>query len=249
MSGSGLSATVWGSPTATKHAILLHGIIASSQTWWRVGPALAEQGYLVTAPDLLGHGTARRGGADQDYKIAALAEEVLPFFTTGPKYDLVIAHSLGCLVVLHLLSHLSSKPTRVIFVDPPLYQTRETAEKKAEQFADEATNVKSIEAYMAANPRWKREDAACKVFAAEMCDAAAARGILMQNIPWDFGHLLSNIPASVDLTIQAADPSLDPCFRVEEAADYPRVKTQVIRGCKHSIQREAPEVVLEAALA
>ena len=35
--------------------LLLHGLGSNSNGWWRVGPALAEAGYRVTAPDLRGH--------------------------------------------------------------------------------------------------------------------------------------------------------------------------------------------------
>ncbi|KAG6378837.1 hypothetical protein JVT61DRAFT_13117 [Boletus reticuloceps] len=38
------SATVWGSPTARKHALLIHGLTSSSHTWHRVASSLASQG-------------------------------------------------------------------------------------------------------------------------------------------------------------------------------------------------------------
>ena len=51
------SGTTWGSPTATKHALLIHGLSSSSHTWHRVASSLAAQGtirslYLITALEL-----------------------------------------------------------------------------------------------------------------------------------------------------------------------------------------------------
>ena len=35
---------------------LLHGMMSTAATWWRIGPALAGMGWTVDAPDLPGHG-------------------------------------------------------------------------------------------------------------------------------------------------------------------------------------------------
>ena len=45
------SATQWGLPTASKRALLIHGLTCSSQTWERVAQALVEAGILF--PNLL----------------------------------------------------------------------------------------------------------------------------------------------------------------------------------------------------
>ena len=39
-------------------AILVHGVTASSRTWWRVGPWFAENGWHAVAIDLRGHGAS-----------------------------------------------------------------------------------------------------------------------------------------------------------------------------------------------
>lgn len=38
------SATLWGSLTARKHALLIHGLTSSSHTWHTVASSLAAQG-------------------------------------------------------------------------------------------------------------------------------------------------------------------------------------------------------------
>ncbi len=56
-----LSVRVWGSGPRT--ALLVHGFSDDAQTWWRVGPALADLGHTVLAPDLRGHGCSPRAAA------------------------------------------------------------------------------------------------------------------------------------------------------------------------------------------
>ena len=38
------AATTWGSPSATKVAVLIHGLASSSQTWIDVAPELVKEG-------------------------------------------------------------------------------------------------------------------------------------------------------------------------------------------------------------
>ncbi|WP_141777138.1 alpha/beta fold hydrolase [Phycicoccus sp. SLBN-51] len=44
----------WGG--GNRYAVLLHGMSASSRVYHRLGPALADCGFHVVAPDLPGHG-------------------------------------------------------------------------------------------------------------------------------------------------------------------------------------------------
>ena len=46
-----------------KTVLLLHGISSNKEGWWRVGPALADLGYHVIAPDLRGHGVNELPGS------------------------------------------------------------------------------------------------------------------------------------------------------------------------------------------
>lgn len=78
----------------------------------------------MVAPDLLGHGLAR---SSTDYTFKAFADALLPLLSSTPPYDLVIGHSLGCLVALKLLPHLSGS-LRVILVDPPLEMNKDATE-------------------------------------------------------------------------------------------------------------------------
>ncbi|KIJ60854.1 hypothetical protein HYDPIDRAFT_116719 [Hydnomerulius pinastri MD-312] len=248
-----LSASTWGPPTAIKHVLLIHGLTSSSQVWYRVAQDFAARGYSVTAPDLLGHGTARR--AVSDYTVSALAEEFRPLLTATPasanggRYDVVIGHSLGGLVALALLPLLKSdRPVRVVLVDPPLEQSPELVAHYRKLYPFNVRNPKTAEAHLEANPLWTKEDAAFKALSERLCDPVAVEAIFDQNVPWSFSHHLTTIPDNVNLTILAADPSKTPCVKEEDLKVYPHVIAKTVWGATHSIPREFPEVIVQSAL-
>jgi hypothetical protein len=49
------SATTWGSPGASKTAVLIHGLASSSQTWVDVAPELVKKGLQITFDELFLH--------------------------------------------------------------------------------------------------------------------------------------------------------------------------------------------------
>ncbi|EIW80640.1 alpha beta-hydrolase [Coniophora puteana RWD-64-598 SS2] len=254
-----LSISQWGLPSAKKRALLIHGIASSSSSWYRVAHMLVAGGYLVTAPDLLGHGTAPHS---QKGRVQDLAEALRPLFESPyPPFDLIIAHSLGCVVALVALEYLdASRTTAVVLVDPPILpdpppdrvpdeeRTKEGMDIVRAMFLEEVLNTPSIESYMHANPGWAREDAVLKVHGAHMCDPDIIDSIFEQNFPWSFAHLLDGLPSHVKMTILAADPQRRPAFFVEAVEKYRSIRTVVVDGATHSIHREFPDVVAETGL-
>ncbi|KAH7923376.1 alpha/beta-hydrolase [Leucogyrophana mollusca] len=253
-----LSLTCWGSPSATKHALLIHGLTSSSGCWFRVAQALADEGYFVTAPDLLGHGTAPRS---VDCSLAALAAALHPLFDARcPPFSIIVGHSLGAVVALALLPILpTTHITPVILLDPPLLppdqtpahrQSIQRMEKSCAVVIEEVTaKIPTVEEFMCANPRWSREDAVWKVLGAQLCDPAAIEAIFRQNHPWSFEHLLKTVPSTVHLSIIAGDPAMCPSFFVDTAKAFPHIRTSIIEGATHSIHREFPQAVVAAVLA
>jgi pimeloyl-ACP methyl ester carboxylesterase len=82
----------WG--TGTRYAVLLHGMSASSRVFHRLGPALADHGFHVVAPDLPGHG---RSEPDPDATIESFADAVLASVPARP--TLAVGHSMGGMVL------------------------------------------------------------------------------------------------------------------------------------------------------
>ena len=258
------SVATWGSPSATKNALLIHGITSVAQTWHRVARDLADRGYYVLAPDLPGHGMA---GLTQSFSVAALAEALLPLFSAPyPRFELIIGHSLGAVIVLqllHLLPPFSQHPaasansyTRVLLLDPPLYQSPRVAEHYRQFFMKDVASPRSTAQHLSENPRWKLEDAAWKELGEHMITPETIDRVFKDNDPWAFTHLLTLPPGmqgSVYLTVLGADPHLKdhkPSFRVEEGQPYlnPRLDTAIVWGATHGIHREFPEIVVEYSL-
>jgi len=114
-------------------------------------------GYLVIAPNLLGHASRMPGS---DFRIQTLADDLLPYFEAA-EYDIVIGHSMGGAVVLSLLKYLpKTKPTSVVLVDSAVELT---AEERKARFSNDVRSIPSVEDYMALNPLWTREDAIWRV--------------------------------------------------------------------------------------
>src|SRR5262249_43997166 len=83
----------WGSPTAARVVVLIHGITGSSLSWVRVAPVLAKR-YRVIAVDLKGHGDSDRAAtghcfSDQAREVAVLCQSL------DLQRPSVIGHSWG----------------------------------------------------------------------------------------------------------------------------------------------------------
>jgi pimeloyl-ACP methyl ester carboxylesterase len=84
-----------------------------ADSWWRIGPALADRGWDVTAVDQAGHGGRPvHGDATND----ALAQAILDVYPDGP--DVLIGHSLGAITALALLEREPGWARTVILEEP-----------------------------------------------------------------------------------------------------------------------------------
>ena len=95
------------------------------------------------------------------------------------------------------------------------------------------------------------EDCRLKALAARACSPFVNEAVLRDNRPWDHGHLLAGV--DVPVTILVADPAaggmLGPARAAELADANPRVATRQLAGVSHSIQRDRPDLVIDAILA
>ena len=89
--------------------------MALAETWWQIGPALAQRGWRVTAIDLPGHaGDVHRDGAlDLDALVDGVGRA-----STAP-VDLLVGHSLGAIVALGLLARDPGVARAVVLEEPP----------------------------------------------------------------------------------------------------------------------------------
>ena len=80
--------------------VLLHGLVSSQLTWWRLKPDLLDLGWQVSAGDMLGHGSRHAAGPGE-LTVDDLAQDVLAQIP-GPVHVLA-GHSLGSIVALTLV--------------------------------------------------------------------------------------------------------------------------------------------------
>ena len=98
---------------------LLHGLTASSRTWWRVAPALAEAGWQVLALDLRCHGAS---GCDEPIGRWDAADDVVATLEAAlgvARVDVLWGHSLGARTALQVLARHPGTADRAVLEDPP----------------------------------------------------------------------------------------------------------------------------------
>jgi pimeloyl-ACP methyl ester carboxylesterase len=185
-------------------AVLLHGVTARAETWWRVGPGLAARGWRTTAVDLPGHGDAPRLGGPVDLAtFAARAAESLP-----PRIDLLVGHSLGAIVALALAAHRPDRARALVLEDPP----GAGGDRMAMALGIEADGrlvardrAALVQRERAANPTWADEDVEYSVAGTAATEHAAIAAALRAPLDWNLPGLLAAAPVPVLLLAAAAD--------------------------------------------
>lgn len=83
--------------------VALHGFPEDRHAWDRLTPALAEAGYRVLAPDQRGYSPGARPPRRRDYRVDALASDVLALAdrVAATRFD-VVGHDWGAVVAWEL---------------------------------------------------------------------------------------------------------------------------------------------------
>jgi pimeloyl-ACP methyl ester carboxylesterase len=102
-------------------AVLVHGVTASSRTWWRVGPWFAENGWRAVAVDLRGHGKSPRATRSLGLEdlVGDLHETVTALLGPEESVDVLLGHSLGALAALELCREHVGTVQRLVLEEPP----------------------------------------------------------------------------------------------------------------------------------
>jgi len=209
-----LATRTWGEGASTDGrrplAVLVHGVISSSRTWWRVAPALVGQGFEVLTVDLRGHGASppvREGlglpdlAADlaetiQAHPAAALAGEA-PAALRSPPVDLLVGHSLGALVVSQLLATRPWFARRLVLEDPPGIGTTDWAALADGIEADGArarTDPAGLRGdLLAESPDSAPGEAERRVADLADCDTTAIAAALRLEVTYDLPGLMGSV--------------------------------------------------------
>lgn len=95
-------------------AVLLHGLMGSAESWWRLMPLLARRGYRVLALDLPGHGLSPRDPQLTIERAAAAVDETVRILAPGQPVS-AIGHSYGATVLAAVAARL--RPELTVYVD------------------------------------------------------------------------------------------------------------------------------------
>lgn len=230
----------WGSPSASRRALLVHGLGSSGALMWRLGDALAEAGWHATAVDLRGHGDAPRS---LDYSVAAYAADLAATHPSGGgSWDAVIGHSLGGAASTVAAASDADWTRRLVLIDPAIHVdgrddgiVRQSHERA---FADTRLEVVQEE-----HPHWHPQDQELKVDAVLRASAWAVAQTSTQNQPWDVRPAAAAL--SVPTHVLGADPAVYSLFTGDLAdevlAANPLITMSIVVGAGHSLHRDKPE--------
>ncbi|GAA1893051.1 alpha/beta fold hydrolase [Lapillicoccus jejuensis] len=163
-----MSVTTWGD--GDRQAVLIHGLTGGPGVWYRVGPALAERGFRVTAVTLPGHdGRPAPDGWSQEVLVRAVLDQA------PPTPYLVVGHSLGGYTLAAALERL--RPRVAVHEDPVLDLPAAGAALSA--YGEQKAWTR--EEIARRNPRWRAEAVEAKYAGLQgwdpaICDALVDPG-------------------------------------------------------------------------
>jgi pimeloyl-ACP methyl ester carboxylesterase len=227
-----LHTRAWGD--GERRLLLLHGITASADGWWRVAPDLAERGWSVTAPDLRNHGASPRS---DDVSLTAYAADVLAL---GTDWDAVLGHSLGGAVAVVAAARDGGFAKRLVLQDPALLMAAVPTEEAVALLVEPYHRPRTVEAVAAENPSWHPEDVRLKLEALTRCPEDAVAATVRDNPDWNL--LAETVALGVPTTIIGGDPARGGIVPVTVgewfAAENPLLDYVMLEGSGHSAHRE-----------
>ena len=205
-------------------AVLLHGMMGSSESWWRVVPLLVERGYRVLAVDLPGHGLSDR---DPSLTIDRAADAVVATVErrSAGEPALAMGHSFGGLVLAAASARL--RPKLAVYVDSPFSGRGGWNRDEVAAEYESDRRARTVDGLRASRPYYSDQDCLVEGRAAERFDPATAAAVAAAD-----GGSWPPAPGSI---VIRADPS---DYVSDETASGLRqrgVHVRSIPGSAHSI--------------
>lgn len=205
--------------------LLLHGMLGSAESWWRIAPVLKRNGYRVLALDLPGHGLSPRDEACSVASVAGDVIETVRALAPGAPLD-AIGHSYGGTVLAAVAERMPIR--RAVYVDTPCaFSGGEDQLALAERYEADRRSRMDPARLRADRPFYGETDAVVEARAAERFDPMSAASI-------SAGADVDGSPAPGSILVRAA-PS-----RFVTDADAERfrghgVDVRDIPGAAHSV--------------
>ncbi|HEY6738518.1 MAG TPA: alpha/beta hydrolase [Actinopolymorphaceae bacterium] len=241
--------TRWPSKGPTRgRIVLLHGLNALAQTWWRVGPDLAERGWDVTALDLPGHGD--QPPLTRPLAVDELADGVVHRLD-GP-VDVLLGHSLGAVVALAVALRRPASFGGLVLEEPSGREAMTPAER--ETFADRLLADAALarrdrraleQRDRTTNPTWAPADVTHAVDGVLRADAEHLAAALRRGWGWNLSGLFESLRHRRDVPVLVlAAPegrtALQGVHRQTVRAQVPPERFVILDG-NHCLHRDLPE--------
>lgn len=212
--------------------LLLHGLGSNAQGWWRVGPALADAGFHVVAPDLRGHGESEH---PEDFSLAAYADDVSEI---DGDWEVVVGHSIGGAIALTLFEREPDFAERLVLLDPALILP--SAEMAIDALMAAYDAPLTAGRVRLDNPTWHPEDVRIKAEALQQSSASVSSLTIRHNPDWNLVAEVSRV--RVPTLLVGADPALVALVPPELGSGLadlnPLIRFVTIAGSSHSIHRD-----------
>lgn len=252
-----LPGRTWGNPDARLGTVLLlHGAAGWSQTWWRVGPAVAAAGYQVLALDLHGHGSSPKPG--RAVSIAEAERDVVE--TLDEQFgtrcvDIIWGHSLGAMIALVLLGRDPELAKQAVLVDPPLSPGSPADLHAAAAFWQQQSDLARrqpealLELVRGENPHWLERDIADTVESMATLDVATLVTTLAQGEPYDGFERLAALQMPTLLVLAAEDRGSPITGAVRQRLASLHSPVEVVElDSGHNPHRDAFDVYMQTVL-
>ena len=235
----------WGSKSALKSALMVHGLGSSAATCWQIMEALASDGWSATAVDLRGHGSAPRASTYAITDFASDLEATTPEGSTT--WDVVIGHSIGAAAAVVASSQKPRWAKRLVLLDPALSLDDATRLQVLEN-QRLGHSKQTVEDVAAVNPHWHPLDWELRVQANRSASLFALEHAVFDNDPWDVTDYGKTV--TVPTHVLGAELDLGGMFCGDYATDMlaanENFSYEVIEGAGHSVHRDKPAETIAA---
>lgn len=206
-------------------ALLLHGMMGSAESWWRVSPLLVENGFRVIAVDLPGHGLSPR---DEACSVASVADDVIETLATSAPGARVhaIGHSYGGTVLAAVAERLTL--ARAVYVDTSCaFEGGEDQRALAARYGADRLQRTDPDWLRASRPFYSPTDATVEARAAERFDPMTAASI-------SAGPDVAQLPRPGSILVRAVPSGF---VTDEAAADFTArgIDVREISGAAHTV--------------
>lgn len=155
-------------------ALLLHGMMGSAESWWRVSELLAFRGYRVIAVDLPGHGSSPR---DPGLTIPRAADAVADTLAARgiEEVSVAIGHSFGGLVLAAGAARI--RPGLAVYVDSPFTSRGGGVRSDVVAEYERARTSRTVGRLRAERPQYGEHDCVVEARAAAVFDPATGAAV------------------------------------------------------------------------